>query len=336
MDKKLLAEFASPSCAYRGKPFWAWNGKLEEEELRRQIRVMRKMGLGGFFMHSRVGLSTEYLGEQWFEAVEACIDEAGKQGMEAWLYDEDRWPSGAAGGLVTRNAKYRMRHLKLEVVENGATLKWADDVLAVFVARVEGNVAGNVRRIEKAEARRAARELGDGEKLLVFRVQIEASSPWYNGYTYLDTLSAEAVGRFIGVTHEAYRKRVGKHFGKLVPGIFTDEPNYGGNEATVRTWTDKLPSTFKKRYGYDLLDHLVELFYDVDGVEMSKARWQYWDCVTHLFVTNFSKQIGQWCGENGLQFTGHMLCEDDLRSQTHVVGRACGIMNICRPRGWTC
>jgi len=31
-------EFESPSSRYRGKPFWAWNGKLEPEELRRQIR----------------------------------------------------------------------------------------------------------------------------------------------------------------------------------------------------------------------------------------------------------------------------------------------------------
>jgi hypothetical protein len=64
----LLKQFANPPSAFRGKPFWAWNGKLEPAELRRQIRVMRRMGLGGFFMHSRVGLDTPYLADEWFES----------------------------------------------------------------------------------------------------------------------------------------------------------------------------------------------------------------------------------------------------------------------------
>ncbi|HUS44562.1 MAG TPA: hypothetical protein VM219_00800, partial [Phycisphaerae bacterium] len=85
MDKKLLSEFACPGSPYRGKPFWAWNGKLEEAELRRQVRVLKQMGLGGFFMHSRVGLDTAYLSDEWFRCVRACIDEAKQQGMEAWL-----------------------------------------------------------------------------------------------------------------------------------------------------------------------------------------------------------------------------------------------------------
>ncbi|MFR9233929.1 MAG: hypothetical protein ACLVLH_13395 [Eisenbergiella massiliensis] len=44
--------FQKPSREYRGKPFWSWNGKLEEKELKR-INVMKGMGFGGFFMHSR-------------------------------------------------------------------------------------------------------------------------------------------------------------------------------------------------------------------------------------------------------------------------------------------
>ena len=50
--------FKQPGNAYRGKPFWSWNGELDEKELIRQVGVMRKMGFGGFFMHSRSGLIT--------------------------------------------------------------------------------------------------------------------------------------------------------------------------------------------------------------------------------------------------------------------------------------
>lgn len=76
MNKKFIQNYISPGHEYRGKPFWAWNGKLEIEELRRQVRIFKEMGFGGFFMHSRIGLATEYLSEEWFKCVDACINEA--------------------------------------------------------------------------------------------------------------------------------------------------------------------------------------------------------------------------------------------------------------------
>jgi hypothetical protein len=88
MKQNVKNEFINPSNLYRGKPFWSWNGVLEIEELIRQIHVMKEMGFGGFFMHSRTGLETEYLGEEWYKCINACADEAEKLGMEAWLYDE--------------------------------------------------------------------------------------------------------------------------------------------------------------------------------------------------------------------------------------------------------
>ena len=96
--KKRYELFRNPGAAWRGKPFWSWNGELREDEVRRQINVMKEMGLGGYFMHSRAGLITEYLGEDWFDLINAGADEGEETGMEAWLYDEDRWPSGSAGG----------------------------------------------------------------------------------------------------------------------------------------------------------------------------------------------------------------------------------------------
>ena len=70
--KKFAKEFKNPGAKYRGKPFWSWNGLLEVKELERQIDVLKDMGMGGYFCHSRTGLATEYLGEEWFELINAC------------------------------------------------------------------------------------------------------------------------------------------------------------------------------------------------------------------------------------------------------------------------
>ena len=103
--------FRNPTAEYRGAPFWAWNNRLDRETLLRQIDVLRDMGMGGFHMHSRVGLATPYLGEAFLDMVRACNEKARENNMLSWLYDEDRWPSGAAGGRVTKDHRYRSRYL---------------------------------------------------------------------------------------------------------------------------------------------------------------------------------------------------------------------------------
>ncbi len=320
MKHNLLSEFKKPGSLYRSKPFWAWNGKLDESELRRQIRVMKRMGMGGFFMHSRVGLATPYLSADWHKLVLACAEEAKKNGMEAWLYDEDRWPSGAAGGLVTRNPKFRQTSIVMEKESNPGKFRWTADILAAFTARVSGEQAADVKRIW---AGKRLTRLPAGQILLVFRVVRADCSPWYNGQTYLDTLSHEAVRKFIQTTHDSYRKNAKRHFGKAIPGIFTDEPNYGtcfGGSVPSAPWTTSLPRVFKARYGYDVIHHLPELFFDLDDQTVSRVRYNYHDCITFLFVDAFARQTGQWCARNGLLHTGHVLGEETLVTQTAAVG----------------
>lgn len=101
---------------HRSAMFWAWNGNLDESELIRQIEGFKSHGSGGFFMHSREGLETEYLGEEWLRLTKICSQKANELGMRAYLYDEDKWPSGMAGGLVTSQyPEYSAKAIVLKV-----------------------------------------------------------------------------------------------------------------------------------------------------------------------------------------------------------------------------
>ena len=113
-DEHLSDElFRNPTSEYRATPFWAWNNKLNADELTWQIGEFKKLGFGGFHMHVRTGMATAYLSDEYISMVRACVEKARASGMLAWLYDEDRWPSGAAGGIVTKNPEHRIRHLLL-------------------------------------------------------------------------------------------------------------------------------------------------------------------------------------------------------------------------------
>ena len=333
----ILPRLSNPPADYRGTPFWAWNARLTPDEIRAQIRVFHEMGLGGFFMHSRTGLATPYLGPEWFDCVRAAVDEAKKLGMQPWMYDEDRWPSGAAGGIVTRNPRYRFRRLEFEAVSAAAAPKAARrrHTLAWFALEIAkpGSGLGERKLLAMAQPkdywnnpptllgyRRLAsptEPLADGEVLARFFECVSDPSTWYNGGTYVDTLNPAAIRAFVKTTHEAYLRELGDDFGKAVPGCFTDEPNFAW-----RPWTGAFARAFYKQHGYDVLDHLPELFAWVVDFGFSRVRHDYLETATTLFVKAFSKTIGQWCGRHGLLFTGHALEEDGLARQSNCVGSA--------------
>ncbi len=105
--------------AYRPIPFWSWNDKLDKEETISQVRLMHEAGIGGFFIHARGGLQTEYMSEEWFSNVEAAITEAEKYGMRPWVYDENGWPSGFGNGLVNGlGLEYQQKYLCMETTND--------------------------------------------------------------------------------------------------------------------------------------------------------------------------------------------------------------------------
>lgn len=110
-------DFKNIDKKFRPVPFWSWNEKLDTEETKRQVRLMDEAGMGGYFMHARGGLQTEYLGEEWFENVAATIEEGKKRGMHNWAYDENGWPSGFGAGIVNgMGVEYQQKYLRMEDV----------------------------------------------------------------------------------------------------------------------------------------------------------------------------------------------------------------------------
>ena len=108
----------NPPKKYRPIPFWSWNEKLNTEETTWQIEQMDEAGIGGYFMHARGGLQTEYMGKKWMDNIRCGIREGKKRGMGAWGYDENGWPSGFASGLVIGwGFRYQQKYLRYAITE---------------------------------------------------------------------------------------------------------------------------------------------------------------------------------------------------------------------------
>lgn len=338
-ELKLSGElFKNPTSEYRGTPFWAWNSYLEKDELCRQIDIFNEMGLGGFHMHVRTGLENEYLSDEYMQLVKDCVDKAKENKMLAWLYDEDRWPSGAAGGIVTKNKSFRQRSIcfsadydktvKRHKTERDNPAMDDDtgiDLLTCYdIVLDDDGYLVSYNQIGKDD-------VAKGKKWYVFSY-VETSNSWYNDQTYIDTLNPEAVKEFVNVTHERYKEVIGDDFDETVPAIFTDEPQVSRKQQIGNSfdcdrdifmpWTDRLPEEYEKRYGISIFEHLPEIIWQLPESVNSPHRYNYHNLIGDLFTDSFAKVIGEWCSDNKIAFTGHLMEEPTLESQTHSLSEA--------------
>lgn len=288
--KSLPPEF-SPAA------FWFWYGELEPERLREQINMMMEQGVHNGFMHARAYLKTPYLGDEWWEAISACIDESNKNGFRPWLYDEYAWPSGTAGSTFDYGYQEPSRILaKGECNMAKSIVSRCYPNKETFVAEC-GQVPKNERLL------RTFYKEGDVWKQVETDTKVEGEVLAFFlcvHKTLVDYMNKETIREFIDCTHEVYKARYGEQFGNRIPGIFFDEIYM----VHILPWTERLPEEFKKRRGYDLLTKLPSLVI-AGGEEERKVRKDYYQTVAELYEEAFFCQISEWCEENHLTLTGH-------------------------------
>ena len=337
-EKMREEDFRNPPARFRGTPFWAWNCTLKKENLRKQIGYFKEMGMGGFHMHCRTGMNTEYLGDEFMDMVSDCNETAKQKDMLCWLYDEDRYASGFGGGYVTKDIQYRERYLLFTPCRQDGYEKDRETfqrkcrqgeepkgyfVMAYRVRLTMGYLEGYVA--EQEESIRC----GDGETIWYAYLTVDEKSSWWNNQTYVNTLDKPALDRFIHITHERYYEKVGADFGKSIPAIFTDEPqfaemenlNFAEEKKPVRLpFTDDFDESFQTAYRASLLEHLPEVIWEKGKETAATFRYQYINHLTDRFVEAYAANVGSWCENHNLALTGHMKGEETLRSQTVFTG----------------
>lgn len=272
---------------YRSLPFWSWNDKLKIDKLLKQIQWMYDKGMGGFFMHARSGLQTEYLSDEWMKCVEKCADEAKRLGMKAWLYDENGWPSGFVGGKLLEEEQNRDKYI---LSSRGAF----DENATVSYLLTEDKLL------------RVYQGTKDGEYLNLYI---------HTAVSTVDILNPEVVKKFLQLTHEKYKEYFGEQFSEFIEGFFTDEPQY---HRWNTPYTDMLEQYYQKEYGIDILDELGLLFVEKAGYRA--FRYRYWSALQQLMLDSFAKGVYTWCEENGVKLTGHYIEESSIGAQLMCCG----------------
>ena len=269
-----------PIDEYRPLPFWSWNGDLQEDELVKQVVWMKENGFGGYFMHARGGLQTEYLSEKWFSCIDACIKAGRDLGMQSWAYDENGWPSGFVGGKLLEKEENRDCYLTYAIGEYDAN--------AYVSYKIHDNGIERLKSFTSDEC---------------LNVYLHYS------LSTVDILNPEVVEQFIEETHQKYKDSLGEDFADL-SGFFTDEPQYFRSK---HPFTKVLLGYFQDKYQIDLLDYLGLMF--IEKGNYRDIRYKYWKSMQELMLTNFARKIFDWCSSHNLKLTGHYIEETLIELQ---------------------
>ena len=299
----LKDAFRDPPREYSMEPLWSWNGTLERERLIWQIDQMVEKGVYGAYMHAREGLDgskTPYFSDGFWAAVRTSVEHAAKVGFRAWIYDEDRWPSGDAGGrtraanpdrFTARGLEHRSQEVRGPAI---LPLNFPKNSF-VIAARKRGAGIDGDSLVDLTDRNRAGErwQAPAGEWIVsVFEVTTgRRELPNY--------INPAMTAEFIRNTYEEYAKRFSQHFGKTIPGSFFDEI-YNWAPA----WDPLLEERFRTHKGYELRKNLPLLYFDA-GPRTVKVRCDYFDELTKLYEESWFKQLSAWCARHNLILTGH-------------------------------
>ena len=291
---RLKEAFKDTPMEYRTVPFWVWNDKVTKGAIDRQLSDYQAKGFGGLFIHPRYGLVTEYLSRDWFDLVQYAVKRGKELGLYIWLYDENSFPSGFAGGHVPVEMPESYNEGQgLAMAKSDTLPSNASDRYWIFLKKETGTFSEVSSKGSPAK----------GEYYL-FEKTFNEKSKWYGGWSYVDLIRPGVTQKFIQLTMNGYERAIGKDFGGTVPGIFTDEPHLAPPDGrrSIR-WTPDLFQQFRKRWGYDLNTRLPSLFEETG--EWKRVRHDYYALLLDFFIDRWAKPWYEYCQSRGFQWTGH-------------------------------
>jgi hypothetical protein len=345
--RDVAANFKTPPREYGAiQPFASWNGPDARERMERIVQDLDRLAANGVFV---VNMSPgrgepKYLSPEHMNQVKFVVQEAARRGMKLWLQDESDYPSGFAGGKISKEyPQLGMQGIVADIrvrVMPGQTLSMPapPDTLAIFAIKsspdqqVQGIVPipvpgnGQLRWIVPPEGSTPNEPRFSWE--VVFVRHIYVSSPTRNNnredgtrakdslYSLIDYLDADATRAFLKITHETYRQAVGDEFGKTVLGFFGDEPDYSG----FIPWTPRLLEEFQKQKGYDLKPYIPLFFTGKPTDEAQRARADYYDVWSGIFPNTFFGVQADWCAKNNVEYLVHLNHEETMMALVRSEG----------------
>jgi hypothetical protein len=298
------AAWQDPPAAFR--PLQIVHGIEPRRASPEGMRYYADLGLGGIVCN--VAFHEYMQNEQHWKTLTAGVEACRALGLVVWLYDEDRYPSGAAGGLVLKDD----RALEAQALTFDAA---APQPLALRPAYEHTHASNNHacarRYINLLDQRATAAFIAKTHEAYWARLQPHFGKTIEAIFT--DEPSLMAVN--IGAIPEPARSRV----------PIVDPLDPAVRPLPSVPWGHDLADRYRQRYGEDLAPRRQSLF-GGDGADDRRIRRQYWALVADLAADRYYGQIQQWCRRRGITSSGHKLHEESLLHHVPLDGNGLKVL----------
>jgi hypothetical protein len=321
------------------------------------LEKLANLGTGGIV--TNVGFRDYLVSSRQWEILRHGLQKADSLGLRLWLYDEKGYPSGTAGGIVTRSnpdwvalglACYPIQvegpsEVNFPMPVSCRKFVWAG-ASQNFEAATGSDVIDLSTQVDEWGCLCWSAPAGRWTVLyLAERVMYEGTHAADNVHEfkhYINLLDPEPVRAFLRVTHEAYVREIPPETWKKIEAIFTDEPSLmtfylppiperfwgkipvlDGSVFTDRPmavpWSRNFFEKFHAIKGYDLCPSTWALFFSSSD-DACAVRQDYYEAVTRLYTGAFYEQVLAWCQAHGIASSGHLLLEEDIADHVSFHG----------------
>ncbi len=282
--------------------------------------------------------------EKAWDDVLTLYDQAKKRGLGFWLADDDQYPGSAAGGLTVDGHPEYASIGVYQLVEYGTGRKQLTVKLPKEALRIVAAVLYPVKNT-KIQYKNGVEVSTDGLTAVTdgmhgpwaFCVYItkkmlgypERREYWLNKGEMPNLLNPKAIRRFIELTYDAYKQRLGNRF-RDVLAFYTGETSldttvtlfpapWPKNPEAYIPWEDGLQKTFLIDHGYELAPSLAALFAPKPD-EGNIIRRHFWQSVGNMVSKNCFGQMEAWCKKNGAGLSGHLVNEEFMIHHVSMYG----------------
>ena len=330
-------------------PFF-WQHGEDEEILREYMQVIWDANIRAVCVESRP--HPDFVGPKWWRDMDVILEEANKRNMKVWILDDSHFPTGYANGAV-KTAPKELKHqyliyqmLEMSGSATGLELPVREYMLSGLTGQKDPEaelvkvLACPVETGEKLghpidltgclqEGTDLLRfDLPDGYfRIFVIYLTLEARGR----NDYINFMDSESCKLLVDTVYEPHFEHYKEYFGNTIAGFFSDEPPIGNVEGYMPAgpigtpmqnlpWSRLAADRFTEEFGSrDWMLYLPYLWAEAtDQSLQAKERNAYMQMVSKLVAECFSKQLGDWCRNHGVEYIGHMLEDCDINSDLGI------------------
>lgn len=289
-----------PMAARRntGPLFWM-RGDESKERLQMYVGKVAEGGNGCFTTESRP--HNDWLGPNWYRDLGICLDEAKKNNLKMWIFDEQWWPSQTVAGRVP--PQYAAKKLEAVAADAVGPMEFNADGYSgeCFIATIAGKVMAD-GKIDGASLLDLSQFIRNGK----VGWTVPAGKWRIMKFTYkqvpgsVDGASKDCVDWFLKTVYQPHYDHFKEDFGKTIVRFFYDEPETKGD------WGTELNRTLAD-WGVDWKKAYVANKFELAGEEQAGARFQYLDAFAETWGRTMYGGMAEWCHRYGVESVGHFM-----------------------------